>query len=66
MGLTLLQKIVDINQKFEKVYVINRGRKYWENESMKIINAHKNVFAHIKCDRDDKLLYANSLLDIFR
>ena len=45
MGLTLLERI-----QADKVYVINRGKNYWDNKSQKIMTSPK--FTHIKQDRD--------------
>jgi len=33
MGLTLLQALAQLSENFSKIYVINRGRTYWDNLS---------------------------------
>ena len=59
MGLTLLENI-----KAYKVYVINRGRKYWDQRSQQIMEGP--MFHHIKQDRDKQQEFTNVLSEIIK
>jgi len=52
MGLTTLMWIANKIEDYNKVYVLNRGKKYWGGKSLEIMAKHSDVFEHIIQDRD--------------
>ena len=62
MGLTLLRDISKIEG--ATVYVINRGRIYWDNLSQAVINSSQKMF-HIKSDRRKIKQFGQDMLSIF-
>lgn len=65
MGLTLLLELEKAINQFEKVYVLNRGRKYWDGKSQEIFDAGSGKFVHIKANRGDEAQYTEALASIF-
>lgn len=52
MGLTLIRYFSE--QKSDiKVLLVNRGMKYWNSESDKIVSAQPSRFECVKADRDE-------------
>ena len=49
MGLTLLRQLAKLQEKF-LVTMVNRGKKYWDGESVKIVKSNENIL-HCKADR---------------
>jgi hypothetical protein len=59
MGLTLLERCSANIHTFSKIYVLNRGKKYWDGASTDIMNKHPDVFHHILQDRDERSAFTN-------
>jgi len=58
MGLELIESL--INNVDNNIYVINRGKRYWNNEFYKIIKDRNNIF-HFKSDRESTTEFVNTL-----
>ncbi len=65
MGLTFLNEIAANIDFFQKVYIINRGRKYWDGKSEEIMQKYSNVFVHIKQDRNKRKQFMQKMKEIF-
>ena len=52
MGLTLLEQLSNQIELYKAIYVLNRGKIYWDGRSTEIMSQHSEIIKHIKADRD--------------
>ena len=61
MGLEIVRQLIELRNKFNlEIYIINRGRCYWNSKFYTMIE-NKNFVKHYKADRENNLEFCDIL-----